>query len=294
MLETALSVSTSELSAAVEDELRETPFFDVHTHLFMPSLGRLGLWGIDELLTYHYLEAELFRSSPIAPEHYWTLSKQHQADAIWNALFVENTPLSEATRGVVAALDAFGLAGANLRQAREYFAAQTLDAHIGKVFELAGISDVAMTNDPLDPEEAPAWENGAARDPRFHPVLRLDRILNKWPDHWSALQSKGYAVDRHAAGQSVSEVRRFLSGWVRKMEPVYMAVSLPDTFTFPEESLRGKLLSEAVLPACREAGIPLALMIGVRYQVNPRLRLAGDAVGAADMRAIENLCARLS
>ena len=41
-----------------------------------------------------------------------------------------------------------------------------------------------MTNDPLDPDEAPLWENGAAPDPRFHPVLRLDRILNKWPDHW--------------------------------------------------------------------------------------------------------------
>ncbi len=33
------------------------------------------------------------------------------------------------------------------------------------------------------------------------------------------------------------------------------------------------------------------LMIGVRYLVNPRLRLAGDAVGRADLRALEHLCA---
>src|SRR5579872_2677973 len=71
--------------------------------------------------------------------------------------------------------------------------------------------------------------------------------------------------------------------------PGYMAVSLPDTFMFPEDSVRGRLLAEAVLPACREFGIPLSLMIGVRYQVNPALRLAGDAVGRADLRALEHL-----
>src|SRR5271166_5071493 len=89
-----------ELTAAVEEELASTPFIDVHTHLFMPSLGKLGLWGIDELITYHYLEAELFRSSPVTPAQYFALAKTEQADAIWQALFVENTPVSEATRGV--------------------------------------------------------------------------------------------------------------------------------------------------------------------------------------------------
>jgi len=34
----------------------------------------------------------------------------------------------------------------------------------------------------------------------------------------------------------------------------------------------------------------MSLMIGVRRQVNPALRLAGDAVGRADLRALENLC----
>jgi hypothetical protein len=31
-------------------------------------------------------------------------------------------------------------------------------------------------------------------------------------------------------------------------------------------------------------------MIGVRRRVNPRIRLAGDAVGRADLRALETLC----
>ena len=287
------SLARSELAAAVNAELAAIPFIDVHTHLFMPSLGKLGLWGIDELLTYHYLEAELFRSNPIAPDEYWRLSKRDQADLIWRSLFVENTPVSEATRGVTAVLEAFGLRAdaADLREARQFFAAQEPVAYIRKVFELAGISEVVMTNDPLDPLEAPIWERGAAPDSQFHAVLRLDRILNKWPEHWPALASKGYAVDAHCTGSSTGEVRRFLSDWQARMRPVYMAVSLPDTFQFPDDGVRSRLLAEAVLPACRSFNIPLSLMIGVRYQVNPALRLAGDAVGRADLSALEHLAA---
>ena len=286
------SVASAEILQTVEDELQSIPFIDVHTHLFMPSLGRLGLWGIDELITYHYLEAELFRSSAITPAEYWRLSKRERADAIWQALFVENMPVSEATRGVVAVLHAFGLptAESTLNTAREFFADQNPGEHIDHVFELAGISEAVMTNDPLDPDEAPLWERGAGRDPRFHAVLRLDRILNKWPEHWRVLESQGFAVDADAGGRSIAEVRRFLDAWCDRMQPVYMAVSLPDTFTFPEESVRARLIAGAVLPCCRERGIPLSLMIGVRYQVNPAIKLAGDAVGKADLRAVEQLC----
>jgi hypothetical protein len=288
--ERATALNAEQIREVVDQELRSTPVIDVHTHLFMPSLGRLGLWGIDELLTYHYLEAELFRSSALSPEEYFRLSKHAQADAIWKTLFVENTPVSEATRGVIAVLQALGLPVDDLRAAREYFSAQKLDQHISRVLELSGVSDVLMTNDPLDPDEGPQWESGVARDPRFHAVLRLDRILNRWSSHWNVLESKGYAVDENATGRSGSEVRRFLMDWIKRMQPVYMAVSLPDTFAFPEESVRGRLLEDAVLPACQEAGIPLSLMIGVRYQVNPAIRLAGDAVGKADLRSIERLC----
>jgi hypothetical protein len=285
-------LSPDGLLAAVERELQAVPLVDVHTHLFMPSLGRLGLWGIDELVTYHYLEAELFRSSGIAPEEYWTLPKTAKADVIWRALFVENTPVSEAARGVVAVLSAFGLPTdcPDLTEARRFFASRRLEGHISQVFELAGISEAVMTNDPLDPEEAPLWER-AERDARFHPVLRLDRILNRWHEHWGVLRAQGFAVDENATGGSLAEVRRFLSVWRERMRPVYMAVSLPDTFRFPEDSVRGRLLDGAVLPACREFGLPLSLMIGVRYQVNPRLRLAGDGAGAANLLALERLCA---
>jgi hypothetical protein len=286
------ALAADQVLAAVEDVLRSTPVIDMHTHLFPPSFGAIGLWGIDDLITYHYLEAELFRSSAISPAEYWTFSKTEKADAIWRALFVENSPVSEAARGVVAVLKAFGLptGGPSLREAREFFESQSIESHVGKVLQLAGVSDVVMTNDPLDPAEAPLWEAGVAPHPQFHAVLRLDRILNKWQENWQVLASKGYTINAGVFGKSAAEVRRFLSDWCARMKPVYMAVSLPDTFSYPEDSVRAKLLREVVLPCCQEFKIPLSLMIGVRYQVNPALRLAGDGAGRADLRSLEILC----
>ena len=258
----------------VEETLAATPFIDIHTHLFAPRFGGLGLWGIDELLTYHYLEAELFRFSSIAPPLYFALDKERKADLIWQTLFVENAPLSESARGVVAVLHALGLdtAPPNLRPLREFFREQKLTDYIPRVLQLAGIDRVVMTNDPLDPAEIPYWNGDVPRDPMFLPALRLDRILN------------------NAEGRTPAEVRRFLDDWSARMNPVNMAISLPDTFHFPADDERSRLLTEAVIPACLDRNLPLSLMIGVRRQVNPAIGLAGDASGRADLRWLETMC----
>ncbi len=78
--------------------------------------------------------------------------------------------------------------------------------------------------------------------------------------------------------------------WCGRMQPVYMAVSLPGTFEYLQDTLGNRLLRKAVLPVCRELTLPLSLMMGVRKQVNPALPLAGDAVGRSNMVALENLC----
>jgi hypothetical protein len=285
-------LTEQQIPLAVEDVLTSTQFVDIHTHLYPPAFGKIGLWGIDELLTYHYLEAEFFRSSNTKPQQYWALSKQEQANVIWRTLFVENTPVSEATRGVIAVLQAFQLPTdrSGLAEARAFFKAQTIESHIQRVLQMAGVNMVVMTNDPLETEEAAVWKNGDVKHSQFRAVLRLDRILCTWSKHWPVLTGQGYKVDEQASGKSAAEVRRFLMDWHERMQPVYMAVSLPDTFEYPQETAGNRLLRESVLPACRELRLPLSLMMGVRKQTNPDLRLAGDAVGRSNLLALENLC----
>lgn len=255
--------------------LAKAEFVDVHTHLFAPRFGGLCPWGIDELLTYHYLEAELFRCSRVTPEEYWRLNKTQRADLIWRTLFLEHSPISEATRGVIAVLQALGLdtKANSLDPIRDFYREQKFEEHLARVMRLAGVRGVVMTNDPLDPDEAKLWRDGVPNDPRFHAALRLDGLIND-----------------PAEARSAAELRRFLEEWIERMRPVYLAVSLPDAFQFPADDRRTELLTRAVLPACREGKLPLALMIGVRRQVNPAIRLAGDASGRADLRAIEVLC----
>jgi len=159
----------SELRRQVEEIVNGTPVVDIHTHLFAPQFGKMNLTGIDELLTYHYLVAETFRSSEVSPEDFWRLSKTEQADIVWTTLFVRNTPLSEATRGVVHILKAFDLnpSAPDLSESRDFFRNQNIEKQIDRVMQISGVSDVVMTNDPFHLEERVVWESGVEIDPRF-------------------------------------------------------------------------------------------------------------------------------
>ena len=287
-------LAPADLDALVDEVVACTPFVDVHTHLFPPGLGTFSLWGIDDLLTYHYLEAELFRVSPIRPQAYWALSKSARADLVWRTLFVEQTPLSEATRGVVSTLHMLGLnpASACLAPLREFFRGLSLADHVSQVFRLSGISRVVMTNDPLDAAEMAEWDRLRETDSRFDAALRLDRIVNEWKTHHACLAAQGYTVTADPGAATLAELRRFLTRWSQRFAPRYMAISLPDAFDFPRDDLRTRLLTGSVLPACRDLQLPIALMIGVRRQVNPALRLAGDACGRSDLRAVGALCSQ--
>jgi len=282
-----------QLRQQVEEVISNTPVFDLHTHLFAPEFGTLNLFGIDELLNYHYLIAEFFRFSSLAPEDFWKLEKTKQSDLIWQTLFVENTPLSEATRGVVSILNTLGLdtRAADLREAREFFESQKPADYIEKVLKLAHVSDVVMTNDPLDEDEIKVWNGDEEIDARFHAALRLDRLLNGWAEAVLLINKQNYQVSENIDEQTITETRRFLDDWIAKMKPLYLGVSLPDDFTYPEDSPRGKLIKDAVLPVCKEHKISLSLMIGVRRRINPALKLAGDGLGRADVSVVSRICA---
>ena len=274
--ESQLLTRTVELRAQVELIANSTPVTDVHTHLFPPEFNEFCLYGIDELLTYHYLTAETFRSARISYDEFWRMPKTDQADLVWKTLFVENIPTSEAARGIISVLDVLGLdtRAENLKEARAFFASQDLREHIDQVFDIAHVSSVVMTNDPLDEAEGQIWNSGVELDHRFKSSLRLDRLLKEWS----------------RAAETVVEMRRFVDRWIERMNPVYMGVSLPADFKFPADDTRDRLLREVVVPTAKEHGLALTLMIGVRRRVNPNLREAGDGLGKADVTAVERMC----
>ena len=55
--------------------LDQIEIFDFHTHLFPPEHKNYFLTGIDELLNYHYLIAELFITCNVKAKIFNTLSK---------------------------------------------------------------------------------------------------------------------------------------------------------------------------------------------------------------------------
>ena len=282
-----------ELREAVRRVVDRTPLLDVHTHVYPPSFGDLLLWGVDELITYHYLVAEFFRVASMDYETYWALPKTEQADHIWQALFVERSPISESRRGVLTCLKAFGLdvASRDLAAFRDYFASQSTEDHIDNVFRLANARCVIMTNNPFDDAERPLWEKGVEQDPRFLPALRVDELLVNLPGAAAKLKSMGYDVSEGLDAKDCAEIRRFLEDWLDRMRPVYMAASLPPTFMYPEDSAMGRVLDECFLPVGSERNVPFAMMVGVKKLVNPALRVAGDSVGKSRIEAVENLCA---
>jgi hypothetical protein len=284
---------SSAIRSLVGDIVQKTPVYDIHTHLYDPAFGELLLWGVDELLTYHYLIAEGFRWFDMPPEKFWALSKPRQADALWNALFIEHSPVSEACRGVLTTLNLLGLdvKKRDLPALRQHFAKWSVSEFITKSLDLANVRKVCMTNSPFDDVERPVWERGFSRDPRFSAALRIDPLLLDWENTAPKLRAWGYEVAVDFSGQTFGEVRRFLADWTRRIDAQYCMVSLSAEFQFPDTTPAARLIEHALMPHGREHNQAFALMIGVRRNANPLLGLAGDSLGVGDVGALERLCA---
>jgi hypothetical protein len=281
------------LPARVSRIVQATPVHDIHTHLYDPAQGEMLLWGIDELLVYHYLVSEASRQMEMPLEKFWSASKQEQADHVWKALFIEHSPVSEACRGILTTLHLLGIDPRknDLKSLRSWYASQKPQDFINRVMDKANLASICMTNSPFDPMERPTWDRGFDRDPRFVAALRIDPLLVAWPETSVWLREQGYDVSRELNAQTLGEVRRFLADWTTRIDAGYCMVSLPPDFAYPADTDAAWLIREAVLPHGRENGQGFALMLGVKRAVNPALKLAGDGVGRSELDALQNLCA---
>lgn len=281
----------AQATAQLADCLRRVPVVDMHTHIYGPEFDGLCLWGIDELLTYHYLIAEFFRVSAMEPRQFYRRNKQQQAELVWQALFVERAPVSEAARGLVSVLVEYGLdpAAKTLDAARKFFSGRNLAGHFEDVLDRAGVVHLVMTNDPFQAAEIAAWPQDGQLHPRVRSSLRLDAMFAHPEAAAASMIAQGWDAPGETA-QSAGRLRRFLDAWIARARPVYLAISFGPDFSYPADSLAVQRLRQVVIPACIDHGLPLSLMLGARRAVNPELQLAGDGVGAVDVAALENIC----
>lgn len=284
---------SNQIATWVDDAVFNIPIHDLHTHLYPASFGPLCLWGIDELLTYHYLIAETIRVGQTPYEKFWAMSKSAQADLIWRTLFLERAPISEACRGVLTVLNKLRLnvSAKNLNTFRDFFREQRPDAYVDRVFKIANVRSVVMTNDLFDAPEFAIWQQNPPVDSRFSGVLRIDPLLLGWPNVQKTLAGMGYDVSADLGERAMSEARRFLKEGIARVKALYVAVSLTPDWRYPDDSPCTKIIDQAILPVAREHNLPFAMMVGVTRQVNPQLRLAGDAVGKADIASITRILA---
>jgi len=252
-------LTPSDLDEVVRRHVDAVDAIDVHTHLLPPSHGKQLLFGIDELLTYHYLVAELFMVMPLSlteedsvrspgenpsPEEFFAWKKEAQAELIFEELFVKRSPLSEACRGVITTLTKLGL-GEQLRSAaqqgtpgkrlsalRAWFAEQDPEVYLEKVFRLAGLKYAVMTNIPFDPEEAKHWFPSAGSEApppipsRLKPALRVDPLFaGSWSAICVALRAASYE-------ETIEGCYKYIKDWVQRMRPVYLMASTPPGFKF--------------------------------------------------------------
>src|SRR6185436_7564742 len=248
------ALTKDQIPAAVAEALKSTPIIDMHTHVYAPAFGTpvanksgqvdpkgLLLWGVDELITYHYMVAEVFRVVPATKlpyEQFWKMTKQQQADHIWKNLFLDNSPVGEACRGVLTTLQRLGLdTGArDLNAARKWFAEQDPSDYIDKVMQISNVKSITMTNPVFDDNERERWLKAPEKvggDPRFKAVLRIDPILRDFPNAAKKMASWGYSVEPEPSARTIEEAKRFLRDWIDRQKAIYLAVSLPPDFRYP-------------------------------------------------------------
>ena len=277
-------LTVGDVPGVVASAVSNVEAIDVHTHLLPPSHGTLMLWGIDALLTYHYLVAELFMilpcealgdgvsttsDAPPSPDVFYAWPLAQQADLVFEELFVKRTPLSEACRGVITALAALGLGGllreaadaprpspwpprpsaSRLFQLRAHFAALDRDAHLEHVFVDAKLKYAIMTNIPFSHEEAQHWRKPQTRDqPLQKPISeRLKPALRVDPllsGDWVTVCA-ALRASSPPYEESVEGCKAYLTDWVRVMRPVYLMASTPHGFTYTPSRKHRKRPREA-------------------------------------------------
>lgn len=285
-LESADPVSSSNVDQVVATALRDCKIVDIHTHLFPEQHSEFFLSGFDDLLTYHYLTVEALRVSEFDPSKFFSMKKSSQAEFVWNTLFRERIPLSEAAHGIVTTLNFFGIEATNrsYSEVREIFDATRMKPD--QLLDKLGIERVVMTNDPFNNKEWALFEMNNWDRSVYRAALRMDTLFTNTEQAIEGLRQFGILRSDETTITPL-KLRAFLDAVNDQAAPVYVAISADGTDL--KRISEDPLMTEGLIPWLSERGIPLALMVGVKRGVNPAYYLGGDGLGDPGLITIERL-----
>jgi len=205
--------------------------------------------GLDDLLTTPELVGQTLRTQRFDPAQFAAADKPTQAHTVWKTLFLDQIPLSDATRAVLTTLQSFGLDinEKDLDQLRSKFPKEAWEQVLG----VAGVTRLVMTNDPFDDKERAFWQSQPQRDVRFFSGLQLNTMVHGWKDNHPRLKPWGYQVSGNIT-TSHDEIMRFLDIWMDRTLPIYVSFSLPALQGEP-----GQMLRNCILPICLKRGIAI-------------------------------------
>ena len=100
---------------------------------------------------------------------------------------------------------------------------------------------ICATNPKLAEYTPDAYADGMEHivkqvDPNFVFLTHTYQVRDFAPK----LAARGYRVDPGLGAGSAAEARRFLDKCIARIEPMYMAVSLPDSFQYPADDARDR------------------------------------------------------
>jgi len=141
-----MNMSNQELSNTLEAVINNTKIFDIHTHLFPSVFKSHSLSGFINLLNYHYLIAELLTNANISAEKFYSLDEINKAKLIWEELFQNRTPISEACKGVLTVLQKLDINynKKTFEEVNNQYENKSLTDE--KILQLSNVSSLVMTN----------------------------------------------------------------------------------------------------------------------------------------------------
>lgn len=149
------------MEKVIKNILDNSQIIDLNSQLFPYEYQQLCLFGIDNLLTNRNIIIELFETyTGITQEEFNKLTKNNQADIVWQQLFILRTPFSKNTFNILISLKKLGfineIENRNLKEIRDRLSKiniHNINIYIEQIFNLANIQYTVMTNQVFNVQE---------------------------------------------------------------------------------------------------------------------------------------------